>query len=301
MADKGWNQFFRFPDEHDVGFSRYVLPGKAHVDYWRDNDVFAHFLENVVNLPKPEKRVSTAPVAKAATPQNRWLAGFTATVFPYALVGALMFLAVFFLYTPVADTLKAEGPKLLSSRETFFNLTGLTLLLAGMTAAVRTPRVTQSLRWWLGAWVFFLAALAVYPILVAAVTQDVINTALAFPFLPIVRFYGHDMALPLVILVTTVVATVWSYKKPARGVWPLLGPGALVALAIVVRILRQDDSDTKLWPIVLGSAAFLYLWWLATLLFDLSVVWHFYVRWSSAMDTMRQMIKTPEASSGVGR
>ena len=250
-----------------------------------------------MNLPKSKKDASRSPVAKAAIPQSRWIAAFTATVFPFAVVGALMFLGVFFLYTPVADTLGAELP----SRATFGNLTGLTLVLAGMTAAVRTPRVTQSKRWWFGAWLFFLAALAAYPILVFPRTQELINNALAFQPLPIVTFYGHTMTLPFVVLLITVVASVWSYKKPARGVWPLLGPGALGALAIVVRILRQDESDTEVWPIVLGSAAFLYLWWLATLLFDLSVVWHFYVRWSSAMDTMRQMIKTPEASPGVGR
>lgn len=297
MGDNGWDKFFHCSAEQDVGFSRYVLPGKAHVDYWGDNDLFAHFIENVVNLPKPQRRTSKGPVTKAALPGNRWFAGFTASVFPYALVGALMFLAVYFLYTPVATTLGAEQ----SSRVTFGNLTGLTLLLAGMTAAVRIPRVTQSKPWWLGAGLFFLVALGVYPILVAPVTQELINNALAFLALPIVRIYAQNMTLPLLVLLTTVAATVWSYKKPARGVWPLLVPGALVAFAIVVQTLRQDVSETKLWPILLGSAAFLYLWWLATLLFDLSVVWHSYVRWSSAMDAMRQMIKTPEAPSGPGR
>jgi hypothetical protein len=293
MTGHGWDRFFRFPTEQDVGFSRYVLPGKAHVDYWGDRDLFAHFIENVVNLPKPERRTAAGPVTNAALPQNRWFAGFTASVFPYALVGALMFLAVYFLYTPVATALKAEQ----SSRVTFGNLTGLTLLLAGMTAAVRIPRVTPSKRWWLGAGLFFLAALGAYPILVAPVTQELINSALAFLPLPIVRLYARNMALPFIVLMTTVVATVWSYRKPARGVWPLLLPGSLLALAMVVQILRPgssaDTTDTKLWPLLLGSVAFLYLWWLATLLFDLSVVWHSYVRWSSAMDAMRQMIKTP--------
>lgn len=297
MTANGWDQFFRFPTEHDVGFSRYVLPGKAHVDYWTDKDLFAHFIENVVNLPKSRRGTATGAVAKAALPQNRWFAGPTASVFPYLLVGALMFLAVYCLYAPVATTLKAE----LSSRVTFGNLMGLTLLLAGMTASVRIPRMTASKRWWLGAGLFFVAALGLYPMLVAQGTQDLINNALAVLRLPTISLFGQNMTLPFVVLLTTVVATVWSYWRPARGVWPLLLPGGLLSLLTMVQILRQDATDTKAWPILLGSALFLYAWWLATLLFDLSVVWHSYVRWSSAMDAMRQMIPSPEDSPGAGR
>jgi hypothetical protein len=291
MAAKGWDKFFRFPTGHDVGFSRYVLPGKAHVDYWADSDLFAHFIENGVNLPQSKRRAAQDPGTKAALPGNRWLAGLTASVFPYLLAGALMFLAVYCLYTPVATTLNAEQ----SSRVTFGNLLGLTLLLAGMTASVRIPRMTSSKRWWLGAGVFFLAALGLYPMLVAPVTQDLIDNALAILPLPGIRVFERSMTLPFVVLLTTVAATVWSYWRPARGVWPLLVPGGLLSLLIMVQILRQDASETTAWPILLGSALFLYAWWLATLLFDLSVVWHSYVRWSSAMDAMRQMITSPEA------
>jgi hypothetical protein len=291
MAENGWDKFFRFPSEHDVGFARYVLPGKAHVDYWADSDLFAHFIENVVNLPQSKRRAAQDSGKKAGLPRNRWFAGFTASVFPYLLVGTLMFLAVYCLYTPVATTLEAEQ----SSRVTFGNLMGLTLLLAGMTASVRIPRMTPSKRWWLGAGLFFVAALGLYPLLVAPVTQDLIDNALAFLPLPRATLFGRSMTLPIAVLLTTAVASVWSYWRPARGVWPLLVPGGLLTLAIMVQILRQDDSETTLWPILLGSGLFLYAWWLATLLFDLSVVWHSYVRWSSAMDAMRQMIRSPEA------
>jgi hypothetical protein len=287
MAAKGWNAFFRFPAEQDVAFSRYILPGKAHVDYWGDRELFAHVIENLLRLPPPGKAASKGAVAKAELPRSRWFAGLTASVFPYALVSALMFLAVYFLYTPVASALGAEQ----SSRETFRNLAGLTMLLAGMTATVRIPRLTRSMRWWLGAGLFLLAAMAVYPIVVVPVTQQLIGDALGF--LPAVTLDGQNVTLPFLVLVATAIATIWSYKRPARGVWPLLVPGTLLALALVVQILRRDAGETTVWPILLGSAAFLYLWWLATLLFDLSVVWHSYVRWSRAMNVMRQMIRTP--------
>jgi hypothetical protein len=199
-----------------------------------------------------------------------------------------MFLAVYFLYTPVAAALGAEQ----TSRVTFGNLAGLTLLLAGMTAVVRIPRVTRW-RWSLAAVIFFVAAVKAYPILVHPDTHQLISDALAFLPLPVVRPFA---TLPFVIMVTTVIALLWSLWHPARGVRPLLVPGALLALAIVVRVLADTDNPS-LWPVLLGSAAFLYLWWLATLLFDLSVVWHSYVRWSRTADTMREMIPKPEASS----
>jgi hypothetical protein len=37
-------------------------------------------------------------------------------------------------------------------------------------------------------------------------------------------------------------------------------------------------SQPSIWPVLLAGAAFLYLWWLATLLFDLGFVWQRYVR-----------------------
>ena len=37
---------------------------------------------------------------------------------------------------------------------------------------------------------------------------------------------------------------------------------------------------------LLAGAAFLYLWWLATLFFDLVVVWHYYIRESALLDRL---------------
>ena len=39
-------------------------------------------------------------------------------------------------------------------------------------------------------------------------------------------------------------------------------------------------AHPPVWPVVLSGAAFLYFWWLATLIFDLAFVWHRYIRYS---------------------
>jgi phage-related tail protein len=37
-----------------------------------------------------------------------------------------------------------------------------------------------------------------------------------------------------------------------------------------------------IWPVFLAGAAFLYLWWLSALTFDLTFVWHLYIRYDLA-------------------
>ena len=101
---------------------------------------------------------------------------------------------------------------------------------------------------------------------------------------------GSEFVLPGLALVAKIVATVWSYTRPARGVWPLLVPGFVLAVGLALRSLSTSKPE---WPIVVGSMFFLYVWWLATLLFDLSFVWHSYVRWSTALNAMRRMIPDP--------
>jgi hypothetical protein len=60
---------------------------------------------------------------------------------------------------------------------------------------------------------------------------------------------------------------------------------------VIARLLVQHPppKDTKLWPVVLAAAAFLYLWWLAAHLFDLVFVWHRYIRSSLANKMLRAL------------
>ncbi len=52
-----------------------------------------------------------------------------------------------------------------------------------------------------------------------------------------------------------------------------------------------------MWGMLLGGVAFLYLWWLSVVMFDLIFVWHHYVRGSArgatAMDRLRAMCEPP--------
>ena len=64
-------QAFKFRTaDHDFGFSRYLLPGKAHTDYWGDPEVFGHFIDDVVIPAK----------AKAVRPESKSLFGVISSV-----------------------------------------------------------------------------------------------------------------------------------------------------------------------------------------------------------------------------
>jgi hypothetical protein len=60
---------------------------------------------------------------------------------------------------------------------------------------------------------------------------------------------------------------------------------------------NNQKDEPRLWPLLLALAAFLYLWWLAALIFDLVVVWHYYIRRSVALEQLYKWTKT----SGVER
>ena len=83
----------------------------------------------------------------------------------------------------------------------------------------------------------------------------------------------------------------------------MIGLGTLV-VAIIVAQRLHGDSRVPAWPVVLAGLAFLYLWWLGILLFDLTFVWHRYIRCSVAIDTLRQWRRnqdaTPNPMMGLG-
>ena len=77
-----WDKVFAFPPDHDHGFTRYPLPGKAHVDYWTDDTVFGHFITNVVKEP-PEGSKSPPRLEYADPPADRRLKKWLSYIVPY--------------------------------------------------------------------------------------------------------------------------------------------------------------------------------------------------------------------------
>lgn len=74
----------------------------------------------------------------------------------------------------------------------------------------------------------------------------------------------------------------------------MIGLGGVVITGLVAYAVMQNRQG-PIWPVFLAGAAFLYLWWLAALLFDLVVVWHLYIR-SSLINTRIRAMMAPAGS-----
>jgi len=293
-----WQDVFNFQgDKHDFGFTRYPFPGKAHVDYWTDGAVFGHFISTVVETDRGDEgkdegkkdgsdRTKTKPPSsqpsdvgvkrRVALPApgslrgNQWLSYLV----PYAGVLALLFIAAYLLYKAVTEAIggaAAQAPTSLI----FTRAAGLAALLFGVTAVARIPRLTRSRFWRTTS--FAIAGLGAFVYMWSVGGAEA--TLLDF------------ITLGLAILVVS-LAFVVSVMRPSWGLIPLMVIGTVAVAAMVVYYVKITDASGPLWPVFLATVAFLYLWWLAALLFDLVFIWHLYIRHSKLMWRINEILGT---------
>jgi hypothetical protein len=280
--------------EHE--YSRSYLPGKAHVDYWTDTAVFRHFLSEVVQLPRAAGQPS-----KVNPPRTKLSAVWVSYVIPHLIVAAVFLLGTYLLYRPVEAALGSDY----SAALILGDVTGIGLLLLGLTAAARIPRLTDRYRWWFVSVACLAAAMATYRLLVSPATRARIGELFAMsPAAAWIPSTGVSIAgvtvdqstmatfaaVALVALVSGTLAS-WFHRLGTR-VLPILG--AVLAAVLVAFILdeTQQQTDLPVWPVVVGLLGFFYLWWLGALLFDLVFVWHRYVRHAAAMREVSALAKT---------
>jgi hypothetical protein len=152
-------KLFQFRAHHDIGFTRYLLPGKAHNDYWEDAELFNHFICEVIQRPEKE-------VPKAPRPGDRPWVGRISFCLPFVLSGLLLSLASYILLRGIlCFYLPAVAPidhymrlMLLGYSPTTMEYTwgfamkefgGWALMLAGTTLGSRVRRLGG----WPGFWV----------------------------------------------------------------------------------------------------------------------------------------------------
>ncbi len=350
---------FDFTSDHDFGFTRYTLPGKAHNDYWADPDVFGHFIDHVV-MPKAGDR--------PGKPADRPLSRFISHVVPYGLIALLHVLAVFILFKAT----KVFFGDAMGVADVALSVFPLATLLLGVTIAARLPRLTKALvapgvparvaaasaaaspssltltmsaeamptpcaataapvklqgvwRWRVLAVLAFATGAAVAYSLLPAPVANFLST----PLVVVLEAVGFNPPLLpgtgklLLIAAAAIVAlTGWKAgRSPGRGRRNLLICGALTVLVMIGGQIAatghepQGSADTasgsmqvvqgstqspagpptgndrgkenpQIWPVLLAGAAYLYLWWLGILLFDLVFIWHRYIRQSVAEDAL---------------
>lgn len=273
--------------KHDIGFSRYWLPGKAHNDYWTDKDVFGHFIDDVVTPP-----ITGQP---SPPPKSKPLRGGISTTIPYLLSFFLHLGAVFAMYKGIVEIDEAKYP--ISG---VVPLMLLSVLLFAITVGSRLPRLvkTEGFRWHFVALAFIgLGAWCIWGLPDETIAYLVVPFARPLGrFLPILAMsqpedlvvHAESLKYTLAIICFAVTVSGWVVKrKPKRGRRALLICGGCVVVYIVLTQLFSA-SLVPTWPMLLAGLAFLYLWWLGILLFDLAFVWHRYIRNSVAIDIVRQ-------------
>jgi len=276
LKKNGWDKVFEFRDDehekHDFGFSRYPLPGKAHVDYWQDEDVFGHFIKTVVEPLPPAAPEKIKKYEKP--PRTRPWVPVVSYALPYLLASALMLSAVYILYKAVAYCIDPWADE--SLWDTLKNVAKIASFLGGLTVMTRIPRLTRYWLWQVvGFGLFLLPTIVFGPELIQIIQGSFAHP----PTAPAIAIIG----LALVLVIYGV-----SRKYPASGFRPLFVIG-LVVLGLAAYRVRTADYQGPVWPVFLAGLGFLYLWWLAALLFDLSFVWHLYIRHSAGVDRLRKM------------
>jgi hypothetical protein len=270
-------------EKHNFGFSRYWLPGKAHNDYWDDPDVFGHFIDDVV-LPQ---KTPVPPKSSAFT-------GIISTAIPYALSFLLHFVAVFILYKGV--TASVDGVSLPKFHDLALQLGLLSILLMCITVAARLPRLvkTQGLRWHVAAVLCFsVGAAACWLWLPSSIAASWASHSQLWSasFGVSERDIGDAGLWVAAAIVAAAIVGVSGWilpRKPRSARRFLIGAGIALVLFIIINrlFLSPESTPTPVWPIALAGLAYVYLWWLGILVFDLAFIWHRYVRHSVASETL---------------
>jgi hypothetical protein len=265
----GWDKVFNFSPDHDFGFVRYPFPGKAHVDYWDDPEVFGHFIETVVKEPLPsgKERNGNASTQDRRPPPTRRLKEALSFVIPYVGVTALIVIGVYFLYRSVDGALKPDDA--MSYSTALQLVASASLLVLGMTVAARVPRLTRDSR------ARFLAAAVAIILAVVGIRIGEGMGAEAPAFVTRVPSIVYFIAIVLLIGLTLWTTATW----PSLGLKPLIALGTAALAAFVAAGLSELPPQQlgSVWPVFVALAAFLYLWWLAALILDLVLIWHLVV------------------------
>jgi hypothetical protein len=287
----GWDRVFSFSPAHDFGFVRYPFPGKAHVDYWDDPEVFGHFIETVVKEPLPsgKQQDGHAPPRERKPPATRRLKEALSFVIPYLGVSALIVIGVYLVYRSVDGAL--EPDKAWSLRTAFHLVSGVSLLVLGMTVAARVPRLTRDRHArFLGAAVaIILAVLGIY------VGEGMGEGPGFVTKIPSIVYFT---AIVLLIGLTLVATATW----PSLGLKPLIVLGTVALAAFVAQGLYSLPASQlgSVWPVFVAMAVFLYLWWLAALILDLVLIWHLVVHSQSRVpESLARMAGVPGQVQGA--
>lgn len=264
--------------KHDHGYSRYWWPGKAHVDYWKDVDLFRHFIETVVK-PAPG---SSPPQIDA--PESRPMVDHFAKCVPYVLAFGLHLAAVATLLAALSLVSFAKAAGLVGS---LLPTLALGTLLASVTVAARVPRLVRPGSRWRFLALLCLALGMAATLLLPAKLAEGIGLVFQNPLGPAPASLAETGRLTLCAAAAVTVFAAWIIPRAhaPRGRRLLVASGFLLSIGIVLAG-RGGFAGVRLADAA-ACLPFIYLWWLGIIIFDLAFVWHRYIRQAVCVRTLR--------------
>ncbi|MDD5297836.1 MAG: hypothetical protein PHU46_13070 [Rhodocyclaceae bacterium] len=259
---------FDFPATSDYGFARSYFPGKAHVDYWTDQELFEHMIQTVI-APQPNK-------PKPAPPATDRLAAVSARVLPYVLAFLPLLAGVYMLYDALNTAMGYDE----TGKTLVVNSFLVALLLGGTTVWSRTTRLSRQRTPQLLAFGAYLLVTALFVYFMPPGAKENIGLPL--------KIFGVDNPNLATFLLSLVIAASGLVFPKTYSLKPMLGTGFFVVLCVLGAILMTDKAESSIGPVVATSVYFVCLWWLSAIVFDLSFVWHAYIRSNRAMDRLHQ-------------
>jgi hypothetical protein len=194
--------------------------------------------------------------------------------------------AVVLLFNGCLDYLKQKLP----AAETMFSVSALTLLLFASIAAARVPHLlVPKVRHRMFAAICWITAAIGF--LFVALNHDLER---AIYILPVVKDDRFSSAF--FIVVATALAAVLAWVVPREPPWgrrALVIWGAAGAACLATAFIVHAASGASPWFMFAGCAAFVYLWWVVILLFDVAFIWHRYVRRSVAVQNLKSWHNAP--------
>jgi hypothetical protein len=229
--------------QHDIGFARYLLPGKAHNDYWNDPGVFEHFVDDVIRMPRLGDPPANRPTDKNAI-------RLLSPALPYVFSAAVLIAGVYLICKAVAHFAYPDDPLTkyflitainmepttgMSRWGVFCTTLGISGLIAGVTLMARFPRLAAGRRWKIAGWVAFVTGCIFYIKLVSGPSQREIGKI----FICLVERLGFG-SLDKAAIIDSIIATtgigkifIWIVERFGSGS-PITADDKVIMLDTVI-------------------------------------------------------------------
>lgn len=211
---------------HDHGFTRYYFPGAAHNDYWTDDDVFGHFIQEVVD---PQDKLQRREVCDfRRPPPTRLVPRLTSYLLPYVLSHALIVIGVYLLYKAVRACVDPKLAPFESIGTITWNVIGIACLLNGMTVLSRLPVLSRPLYWRGIAFAVFATSAVVFH---WSVDQTTRRTLGSFLLNLDVIWLVAVLTGPFVMM--ALLALVVKRDAPGTDLKPILAAGSIAGIILI--------------------------------------------------------------------